>query len=241
MRSIQFMISQLAIVFTLGVAVLPSAKAAIMTYSITSGLLNQGPPGAAGQYTLDGVTTTFSSNAVATFTATANSTSVVSVTTSADSGSSIGYYNLVGSIGITIVDGSTTMSFSAGAQGSLLPVALSFKDQAGSYSAIGFGVVDINSPYSPANPYMAGFAYQLIMGTSFYNNLQSPDTFNGPYQFIPSSIMQVTSGSKSGTIAFYNAGSSPSFSISPAAIPEPSCFFLAVLGAAPMLRRRRVS
>ena len=37
------MISRVAIVFILGVAVLPSAKAAIMTYSITSGLLNQEP------------------------------------------------------------------------------------------------------------------------------------------------------------------------------------------------------
>jgi len=241
MKSIRFIISQLAIVFILGTAVLPSAKAAIMTYSITSGLLNQGPPGAAGQYTLDGVTTTFSSNAVATFTATANSTSVVSVTSSVDSGSLIGYYNLVGSISITIVDGSTTMSYSAGAQGSFLPVAFSFKDQAGSYSGIGFGAVDINSPYSPANPYMFGFAYQVMQGASFYNNLQSPDTFNGPNQFIPVGLMQVTSGSKSGTIEFYNPGASPSFSISPAPIPEPSCFFLALLGAAPILRRRRVS
>lgn len=240
MKSIQFMISRAAIVFIFGISVLPSAKAAIMTYSITSGFLNQGPPGAAGQYTIDGVTTTFSSNAVATFTATANTTSVVSATSSIDSGSNIAYYNLVGSIGITIVDGSTTMSFSAGAQGPYLPVAFSFKDQAASYSAIGFGLVDINSPYSAANPNMVGFAYQVILGTSFYNDLQSPNTFNGPYQFVPLGSMQVTNESKSGTLEFYNAGSSPSFSISPAPIPEPSCFFLVLLGAVPIIRRRRV-
>jgi hypothetical protein len=241
MKAIQFLLSQAAVVFIFGAAIMPSAQAAVITYTITSGLLNQGPPGAAGQYTLDGVTTTFSSDAIATFTATADSTSVVSATSSSDSGSVMMYYNLVGSIGITIVDGSTTMNFNAGAQGSLLPAAVSFRDLAGSYSAIGFGVVDINSPYTPENPHLLGFGYELILGNSFYNNLQSPEIFNGPYQFVPVGTMQVTSGSKSGTLELNNAGSSPSFSITAAPIPEPSCFLLALLGAAPILRRRRVS
>ena len=50
---VKTMISRVAIVFILGVAVLPSAKAAIMTYSITSGLLNQKPlvPGVPGVQT----------------------------------------------------------------------------------------------------------------------------------------------------------------------------------------------
>jgi hypothetical protein len=230
-----------ASVLLFGNALIPSAQAATVTYTMTSGLLDQGPPGAAGQYTLDGVTRTFSTNAIATFTATADTTSVISATSSSDSGSSIMYYNLVGNIAITIVDGATTLNFNAGAQGSLLPAAFSFKDQAGSYSGIGFGVIDTSAPYTTTNPYAAGLAIEITSDSSFYNNLQSLETFNGPYQFIPVSSLQVTSGQNSGILQFNNAGSSPSFSISAAPIPEPSSLFLGLFGSALIIRRRRMS
>lgn len=124
-----------------------TAQAVTLAYTAFSGWLNQGPPGPAGQYILGGVTTTFSNNATATFTATADSTAVVYATSSADTGSVPLYYNLVRTIAITIVGGPTTINFTAGTQnGTQQLAAWSFKDPGNSYSGIGFGAIDVSSP-----------------------------------------------------------------------------------------------
>ena len=208
-----------------------TARAEPLSYTAFSGSLNQGPPGPAGQYILGGVTNTFSSNATATFTATAASTAVVSATSSADSGSLPLYYNLVGTIAITIVDGSTTINFTAGTQnGTQQLAAYSIKDPGNAYSGIGFGLIDVSSPYTTANPYAVGFAYEVTAGTSFYGDLlASPGTFDGPFQLIITGTIEITSGAESGTLRFFNGGSDPSFTIEQ--VPEPSAYALVLLGA----------
>ena len=208
-----------------------TAQAEPLTYTAFSGSLNQGPPGPAGQYILGGITNTFSSNATATFTATADSTAVVSATSSADTGSVPLYYNLIGTIAITIVDGATTINFTAGTQdGTKQLAAWSFKDPGDAYSGIGFGAIDVSSPYTPANPYAVGFAYELELGTSFYGDLlASPGTFDGPYQLAIVNAIEITSGAESGLLQFFNGGSGPSFTIEQ--VPEPSTYALVLLGA----------
>ena len=220
-----------AILAAVILAIDTSARAEPLTYTAFSGLLNQGPPGPAGQYILGGVTNTFSSNAIATFTATADSTAVVSATSSADTGSVPLYYNLVGTIAITIVDGATTINFTAGTQnGTKQLAAWSFKDPGDAYSGIGFGAIDVSSPNTPANPDAVGFAYELTAGTSFYGDLlASPGTFDGPFQLIIVNAIEITSGDESGLLQFFNGGSDPSFTIE--AVPEPSTYGLVLLGA----------
>ena len=209
-----------------------TAQAVSLAYTAFSGLLNQGPPGPAGQYILGGVTNTFSSNATATFTATADSTTVVSATSSTDTGSVPLYYNLVGTIAITIVDGATTINLTAGTQnGTKQLAAWSFKDPGDAYSGIGFGALDFSSPYPTANPYAVGFAYELALGTSFYGDLllASPGTFDGPFQLNIVNGIEITSGAESGLLQFFNGGSDPSFTIEQ--VPEPSTYALVLLGA----------
>lgn len=218
-----------------------TAQAEPLTYTAFSGSLNQGPPGPAGQYVLGGVTNTFSSDATATFTATADSTAVVFATSSADTGSVPLYYNLVGTITITIVDGATTINFTAGTQnGTQQLAAWSFKDPGDAYSGIGFGAIDVSSPYTTANPDAVGFAYELALGTSFYGDLlASPATFDGPFQLNIVNAIEITSGDESGLLQFFNGGSDPSFTIEP--VPEPSTYALVLLGAGAVCvwKRRR--
>lgn len=229
MRLLPFLLAAVSAAFIL--AIDTSARAEPLAYTAFSGPLNQGPPGPAGQYILGGVTNTFSSNATATFTATADSTTVVSATSSADTGSLPLYYNLVGTIAITIVDGSTTISFTAGTQnGTQQLAAWSIKDPGNAYSAIGFGAIDVSSPYTTANPSAVGFAYELTAGTSFYGDLlASAGTFDGPFTLTIVNGIEITSGAESGTLQFFNGGSDPSFTIEQ--VPEPSTYALVLLGA----------
>lgn len=230
--------AHLAAVTLVGLAA-QHALAGMLTYTAVSGPLNYGPPGPGGQYTIGGVTTQFSQNAILTLTATADSSTVVSGTSSADSGSMPFYYNLVGTVGITIVDGSTTRSFTAGTQAGTYQLAvISARDSGSSYSLIGFGVVDTTTgPYTATAPQMAGFGYSLVGGTSFYgNHLASPGVFNGGAVFVLTSLMEVASGSQSGQISFYSTSNSGmSFSIS--AVPAPGA--IALLGIAGLAGRRR--
>lgn len=229
----------IALVFA-GVA-FPECQAATLIYTVSSGQLNQGPPGPAGQYILGGVTTTFSSSATVTFTAMADSTTVVSATSSTDTGSVPLYYNLVGTIAITIVDGATTINFTAGTQnGTKQLAAWSFKDPGNAYSGIGFGAIDVSSPYTTANPNPVGFAYELELGTSFYGDLSaSAGTFDGPFQLNIVNGIEITSGAESGILQFFNGGSDPSFTIEQ--VPEPSASLLGLLGTPLLFRRRRVA
>lgn len=229
---------------------MPAAQAVALVYTAYSGPLTYGAPGTvAGQYTLDGITTQFSSGATATFTATADSSTVVSGITSPDKGSSPLYYNLVGTIGITIVDGSTTTNFTAGTQqlGTFQPAAISLKDKDNNYSVIGFGAVNTTTnPNTPTAPDFFSIAYLLTGGTSFYGDfLASTGTFDDGIAFTLLGGLDVTSGSQTGTLQFFKGGDpqAASFTITtadPSPVPGPLPVFgaAAAFGWSRRMRRR---
>lgn len=224
-----------------------TTRADLLTYTAFTGPIDSGAPGPGGSYTLGGVTTPFSSSAVFTFTAFADSTQVVSGT---DSVTGVPFfYNLVGSIAITMVDGPTTRHFNAGTQtvgaGTYQPAAASGNNADEGFSIIGFLGVDTTNT-SPTTPTTAPGATILASGTAFYDNLTSPGVFDpGTGFMVIASSWQITSGTESGTLTFNKGGSDPLFTIAAAPVPEldPAGLgaALAVVAAAGGLFERRRS
>lgn len=199
-----------------------TTRADLLTYTAFTGPIDSGAPGPGGSYTLGGVTTPFSSSAVFTFTAFADSTQVVSGTDSL-TGVPL-FYNLVGSIAITMVDGPTTRHFTAGTQtvgpGTYQLAAASGNNADEGFSVIGFLGVDTANT-SPTTPTTAPGATTLADGAAFYSNMASPGVFDpGGGIMIVASSWQITSGGESGTLQFNKAGSDPLFTIAAAPVPE---------------------
>lgn len=221
----------------------PIACAELLVYKAFTGPIDFGAPGPGGSYTLGGITTPFSSAAVFTFTAVADSTNVVSGT-DAVTGAPL-FYNLVGTIAITMVDGATTRHFSAGTQvvgTTAFPLAAGSGNNADEgFSVIGFLGIDATNPL----PTTAPGASILATGTAFYSNLASPGVFDpgGGFMIIRPS-WQITNGTESGTLTFNKGGSDPLFTIAVAPVPEldPAGLGAAlavVAGAIGLLERRR--
>lgn len=219
----------------------PNALAGALLYTFQSGQLSYGPPGPAGQYVLGGVTHTISSSATVTYTATADSTAVISGVTSADSGSNPIRYNLVSSIAVSIVDGSTTTGLTiSGTQvvGShtFSTAVLSMKAPDDSYSVLGFAVIDASAPYSATSPFQGGLGWQYDFGTTFFNDLASVGTSSATLaSALTPNPITVVSGGQSGTLQFFNGGVNPTFTIS--SVPAPGA--IALLGMVGMVGRRR--
>lgn len=219
-----------------------TASAATLTYTLSGGTMS-------GSFTLGGTTTNVT-NAAVTFSVTANSSSVVTATSS-NSGVPL-YYLLVGSATMTLTEGSNTYTLSVGTQNityanvsapAQMAVVSYYSPTGGPYSGIGFGLIDVvsnvdNPSNSPTTPYFVSAAQGLAGGTAVYTNLQTTGSF-ASINFIPLGGLEVSNGAQSGTLTVTSAAGAATMTISAAsAVPGGSGVIACVAGVFARRRRR---
>lgn len=217
-----------------------TASAATLTYTLSGGTMS-------GSFTLGGTTTNVT-NAAVTFSVTANSSSVVTATSS-NSGVPL-YYLLVGSATMTLTDSSNTYTLSVGTQNltyangsapAQMAVVSYYSSTGGPYSGIGFGLIDVvsnvdNPSNSPTTPYAVMAAQGLAGGTAVYTNLQTTGSFAG-INFVLSGL-EVSNGGQSGTLTVTSTAGVATMTISAAsAVPGGSGVIACIAGV--FIRRRR--
>lgn len=217
-----------------------TASAATLTYTLSGGTMS-------GSFTLGGTTTNVT-NAAVTFSVTANSSSVVTATSS-NSGVPL-YYLLVGSATMTLTDSSNTYTLSVGTQNLTYAngsapaqmAVVSYSPTGGPYSGIGFGLIDVvsnvdNPTNSPTTPYAVMAAQGLAGGTAVYTNLQTTGSFAG-INFVLLSGLEVSNGGQSGTLTVTSTAGAATMTISAAsAVPGGSGVIACIAGV--FIRRRR--
>lgn len=236
-----FSVRSFAAIALLLVGVAGSARATIMTYTLSGGTMD-------GSYTLGGTTTNFT-NAAVTYAVTADSSLAVAGTFS-NSGLPL-YYLPVSSVTVTLTEGSNTTIFSAGTQtiqynGFSAPASMAVisYDAPPTYSGIGFGAVDVvpnadNPTNSTTTPYGVSLGQGLQGGSAVYTDLQTLGSF-AAINFVPIGSLQVSSGGQTGTLDSIGASGAATMNIT--AVPEPSTYVMALAGIACggyLVRRRR--